>query len=583
MCTATSAIRSMVGSIGSGGTATSGTRSCATLATCTDRSPIRSRSATIRTAATSIRRSPATGCCRASSSKAPVLDVARGCASIFASSAMHLLGDAGVGGEQGRGRPADGLLDLLGHRDQVVDDRVELVEVGVTHGLNSLHRRGRTAGQLAVNGGERLDRRNSRSAALIRSASACPGRPTIEAMDPTTQGVLFTAARAWSSARCTVLAWRVSERQLRGTPPGGRSRTRPSCRPASPPSSACCAPARWSSTSTTRSCRPPRRRTPSGSCATASCAVPELLDLVQQVRRDGEIRQTELEVGRGPGQRRRTSYARVAPLSSRLVLVLAEDRTRERRVEAIRRDFVANVSHELKTPVGALTLLAEAVQEAADDPEAVQPLRRPDADRGDPAQPARAADHRAVAAAGRRRRSRSRRCRVDVDRGRRARRSTSTRSRRRPRTSRSCTTASAACRSSATPTRCRLALSNLVANAVAYSPEHSRVVVSALPAGADGRHHRDRPGHRHPAARSSTGSSSGSTASTRPGTAPPAAPASGCRSSSTSRPRTAARSRSGPRRARAPPSPCACRAAPPVDDDGRRGRPGTHLYAKESP
>jgi two-component system sensor histidine kinase SenX3 len=40
-------------------------------------------------------------------------------------------------------------------------------------------------------------------------------------------------------------------------------------------------------------------------------------------------------------------------------------------VEAIRRDFVANVSHELKTPVGALNLLAEAVQEAADDPEAV--------------------------------------------------------------------------------------------------------------------------------------------------------------------------------------------------------------------
>ena len=57
---------------------------------------------------------------------------------------------------------------------------------------------------------------------------------------------------------------------------------------------------------------------------------------------------------------------------SRLVLVLVEDRTRERRVEAIRRDFVANVSHELKTPVGALNLLAEAVAEAADDPEAVQ-------------------------------------------------------------------------------------------------------------------------------------------------------------------------------------------------------------------
>ncbi|MCW2541430.1 MAG: two-component sensor histidine kinase [Frankiales bacterium] len=48
------------------------------------------------------------------------------------------------------------------------------------------------------------------------------------------------------------------------------------------------------------------------------------------------------------------------------------DITEARRLERVRRDFVANVSHELKTPVGALTLLAEAVQEAADDPEAVQ-------------------------------------------------------------------------------------------------------------------------------------------------------------------------------------------------------------------
>jgi two-component system sensor histidine kinase SenX3 len=39
-----------------------------------------------------------------------------------------------------------------------------------------------------------------------------------------------------------------------------------------------------------------------------------------------------------------------------------------RRLEAVRRDFVANVSHELKTPVGALTLLAEAIQDAADEP-----------------------------------------------------------------------------------------------------------------------------------------------------------------------------------------------------------------------
>ena len=65
-----------------------------------------------------------------------------------------------------------------------------------------------------------------------------------------------------------------------------------------------------------------------------------------------------------------------------------DDVTEQRRLEAVRRDFVANVSHELKTPVGALTLLAEAVQDAADDPEAVAPVRRPDAARGRPARPA---------------------------------------------------------------------------------------------------------------------------------------------------------------------------------------------------
>ncbi len=98
----------------------------------------------------------------------------------------------------------------------------------------------------------------------------------------------------------------------------------------------------------------------------------ELAELVRQVRRDGQIRETELVIARTPSSPARHVTARVAPLGSRLVLALVEDRTRERRVEAIRRDFVANVSHELKTPVGAIRLLAEAVQDASDDPEAVE-------------------------------------------------------------------------------------------------------------------------------------------------------------------------------------------------------------------
>ncbi|MFE0423379.1 sensor histidine kinase [Streptomyces sp. NPDC058953] len=101
--------------------------------------------------------------------------------------------------------------------------------------------------------------------------------------------------------------------------------------------------------------------------------VDAMLKMARDTRRDGEIRQVELDLprrGTGRGEALAVS-ARVAPLGSRLVLLLVEDLTEARRIEAVRRDFVANVSHELKTPVGALSLLAEAVMDASDDPEAV--------------------------------------------------------------------------------------------------------------------------------------------------------------------------------------------------------------------
>ena len=205
--------------------------------------------------------------------------------------------------------------------------------------------------------------------------------------------------------------------------------------------------------------------------------VDELGELVRQVRRDGEIRQTELVVTRSPGHAPTHVQARVAPLSSRLVLVLAEDRTRERRVEAIRRDFVANVSHELKTPVGALTLLAEAVQEAADDQEAVvrfaarmqteatrlnrlvqqiiELSRLQDDDSVEQVLPVdvdriveRAIDNNAIEAKAK-----------DID---------------------VVYDGQLGLEALGNTDQLTLALSNLVANAVAYSPEHSQVIVSAL-------------------------------------------------------------------------------------------------------
>lgn len=102
-------------------------------------------------------------------------------------------------------------------------------------------------------------------------------------------------------------------------------------------------------------------------------AIEPMLNMARDTRRDGEIRQVELDLARrgaGRGEALAVS-ARVAPLGSRLVLLLVEDLTEARRIEAVRRDFVANVSHELKTPTGALSLLSEAVMDASDDPEAV--------------------------------------------------------------------------------------------------------------------------------------------------------------------------------------------------------------------
>ncbi len=100
---------------------------------------------------------------------------------------------------------------------------------------------------------------------------------------------------------------------------------------------------------------------------------PAMRDLVEAVRRDGVIRDEEVDVPRGPvGAGRLLVQARVAQVTPEHVLLLAEDLTKQRRLEAIRRDFVVNVSHELKTPVGALSLLAETVQDAADDADAVR-------------------------------------------------------------------------------------------------------------------------------------------------------------------------------------------------------------------
>ena len=188
---------------------------------------------------------------------------------------------------------------------------------------------------------------------------------TIDDVSPTVQALLFALLGAVLGGGA-VLAFRVSERQMHPaeTP-----------EPALPPGvAAVLSVLRSSALVVDGSDAVLKASAPAiamGLVRGHEITVRELADLVRQVRRDGQIRETELIVQR-QGLPPRHVTARVAPLSSQLVLALVEDRTRERRVESIRRDFVANVSHELKTPVGAIKLLSDAVIDASDDPEAVQ-------------------------------------------------------------------------------------------------------------------------------------------------------------------------------------------------------------------
>jgi two-component system sensor histidine kinase SenX3 len=97
-----------------------------------------------------------------------------------------------------------------------------------------------------------------------------------------------------------------------------------------------------------------------------------LVDLVNKARVSDGPREVELELSTGLQSESVWVSARAVHLADGNVLLTVEDETEAKRLEETRRDFVANISHELKTPIGAISLLSEALVDAADDPKMVK-------------------------------------------------------------------------------------------------------------------------------------------------------------------------------------------------------------------
>jgi two-component system sensor histidine kinase SenX3 len=94
----------------------------------------------------------------------------------------------------------------------------------------------------------------------------------------------------------------------------------------------------------------------------------EIRALVRSTQESETTNAVDFELTLSEGGDIRYLRARAVTIGAGIVLVLVEDNTEARDFESIRRDFIANVTHEIKTPIGAIALLSEAMEGALDDP-----------------------------------------------------------------------------------------------------------------------------------------------------------------------------------------------------------------------
>jgi two-component system sensor histidine kinase SenX3 len=97
----------------------------------------------------------------------------------------------------------------------------------------------------------------------------------------------------------------------------------------------------------------------------------ETVDLVKRARSGSDIESFEGVLRVGLAQEKVSVAAKAKLVEGDYVVLVLEDRTSDIRLDKTRRDFIENISHELKTPIGAIALLSEAIQEAGDDQAAV--------------------------------------------------------------------------------------------------------------------------------------------------------------------------------------------------------------------
>ena len=93
----------------------------------------------------------------------------------------------------------------------------------------------------------------------------------------------------------------------------------------------------------------------------------DLIELSQLARSSKEVESFEGVLRFGLAQEKISVSAKASLVANDYVVLVLEDRTKDIRLDKTRRDFIENISHELKTPIGAIALLSEAITQAGDD------------------------------------------------------------------------------------------------------------------------------------------------------------------------------------------------------------------------